>query len=149
MLGWRPVVSVGLALLIVGGVAYYGRMQPPVQPAPTIVRTGDATIVVEVADSDPERVLGLSGRESLPEGSGLLFDFETKGEWGIWMKDMHFAIDIVWANPGEVVTVAHDVSPSTYPQVFTPAQPVRYVLELPAGYAAAHGIAEGGDFRVE
>lgn len=61
---------------------------------------------------------------------------------------MRINIDIVWAND-TVVTVLHDVSPSTYPEVFYPQTPARYVLELPAGYAAAHGIAEGMEFIVE
>ncbi|KKW06723.1 MAG: hypothetical protein UY42_C0026G0007 [Parcubacteria group bacterium GW2011_GWA2_49_16] len=35
------------------------------------------------------------------------------------------------------------VSPDTYPQSFTPGEPARYALEIPAGFAQAHGIAEG------
>ncbi len=115
---------------------------------PTRVSVGDAVVAVEVANTPQSRAQGLSGRASLQEGTGLLFDFFAAGEYGIWMKNMRFSIDIVWAND-TVVTVAHGISPSTYPQSFHPRAPARYVLELPAGYAAAHGIAEGGVFSVE
>lgn len=123
-------------------------IRPPEYQAPTQVAVGDAVVAVELADSQEERMRGLSQRTHLPEGTGLLFDFKGEGEWAIWMKDMNFPIDIVWAND-TVVTVVHDVSPDTYPQTFAPTLPVRYVLELPAGYAAAHGIVEGSSFVVQ
>ena len=74
----------------------------------------------------------------------MLFVFDTDDTWGIWMKDMQFAIDIVWINAeGVVVSVKAAASPSSYPEAFYPSAPARYVLEVPAGYAAAQGIAEG------
>lgn len=80
----------------------------------------------------------------------MLFVFDTEGEWGIWMKDMHFPIDIIWASQdGTVVTVAKDISPDTYPQAFYPSVPARYVLEVPAGFVAAHDVAEGSRLSIE
>lgn len=108
------------------------------------ITVGASALMVEVADTEPLREKGLSGRTGLAEGRGMLFVFEQDGEWGMWMKDMRFSIDIVWADAsGTVVTVAQDVSPDTYPQAFLPSVPVRYVLEVPAGYTAQQGIAEG------
>jgi hypothetical protein len=108
------------------------------------IHLGAGAVSVDVADTEALREQGLSGRTNLPEGKGMLFVFETDGTWGIWMKDMLFPIDIVWADSsGAVLTVAAEVSPDSYPEVFFPSAPARYVLELPAGYAASHGIAEG------
>ena len=141
--GVITAVIIGIAVAVLVGRAPKHDMQP------TMVKVGGTTIAVEVADSPAERTQGLSGRASLAEGTGLLFDFKEPGDYAIWMKDMRFAIDIVWANEGRVVTVAHDVSPDTFPQAFRSSAPARYVLELPAGTAAAHGIAEGGEFVVQ
>lgn len=141
-------LKVIIALVGLVALAFLVMIRPPEYTAPTHVRVGGVIIQVEVADSQQEQTRGLSGRDSLPTGSGLLFDFKGEGEWGIWMKDMRFPIDIVWAND-TVVTVAYNVSPDTYPQVFNPTAPARYVLELPAGYAAAHGIVEGVPFVVQ
>jgi uncharacterized protein len=100
--------------------------------------------MVDVADTAALREQGLSGRTSLGPGNGMLFIFEHDGNWGIWMKDMRFAIDIVWMDKeGGVVGLEAEVSPQTYPASFYPDSPARYVLELPAGAAAAYGIAIG------
>ncbi len=116
--------------------------QPLVQTA--AIQIGSATITAEVVNTEEARALGLSGRASFKDGEGMLFVFEHEGQWGIWMKDMHFSIDILWLDAaGTVVTVASNVSPETYPESFHPEVPARYVLELPAGYAAKAGIVKG------
>ena len=118
-----------------------------------IISIGDTVISVEVADTANLREQGLSGRENIcgtrlrqgcGEARGMLFVFDTDGLWNIWMKDMRFPIDIVWADvSGMVITIASNVAPDTYPKSFYPSAPARYVIELPAGFAAAHGIVEG------
>ncbi|MEX2014012.1 MAG: DUF192 domain-containing protein, partial [Parcubacteria group bacterium] len=63
---------------------------------------------------------------------------------GFWMKDMHFAIDIVWIDENfRIVGIEKEVRPETFPQVFRPDQPIKYVLELPAGYSERHDIGVG------
>jgi uncharacterized membrane protein (UPF0127 family) len=118
---------------------------------PTVTLTaGDATILAEVASSKEEQARGLSGRLVLAEGRGMLFVYEKEGNPGIWMKEMRFPIDIVWANSnGIIVTVEHEVPPGTYPEAFYPSSPSSYVLELPAGYAKKHNIAIGGQIVVK
>lgn len=114
------------------------------------VQVGEKQILVDVADTDALRAQGLSGRDTLGAGSGMLFVFESADYWGIWMKDMRFAIDIVWlGEEGEVLTVVDRATPASYPRVFVPSSPARYVLELPAGAAAAYGLAEGAKVVVE
>lgn len=111
------------------------------------IHVGSASVVVEVADTETARELGLSGHAPLADGQGMLFVFDQDALWGFWMKDMRFAIDILWLDSsGRVVTIAANVSPDSYPQTFYPKMPARYVVELPAGYAAAHSIAEGAQF---
>ena len=74
----------------------------------------------------------------------MLFQFDADGQWGIWMKDMKFPIDILWADAsGAIVYIVSDATPASYPTVFTPPLPARYVLELPAGYLAAHKLKVG------
>ena len=105
---------------------------------------GTTAVSVEVAATPAARERGLSGRASLAAGEGMLFVFDNDGNWGFWMKDVNFPIDIIWADSaGRVVTVLPSVSPNTYPQVFYPSLPARYVLETPAGFAATNNIYEG------
>src|SRR3989344_8800209 len=61
---------------------------------PEVLKMGGVTLNIEVADTDPERVQGLSGRDGLEDNEGLLFVFGREDYYGIWMKDMNFPIDI-------------------------------------------------------
>ncbi len=109
------------------------------------LQVGSTTVIADVADNPTLHAKGLSGREGLEEGTGMLFIFEEEGAQGIWMKDMQFSIDIIWlASDGEVITIASDVAPETYPKAFYADEPrAKYVLEVPAGFAAEAGLAEG------
>ena len=101
-------------------------------------------VPVEVADTHIKRTQGLSEREELSEDSGLLFVFEKSDRHGIWMRDMHFPIDIIWiGEDGRIVDIKQNVSPDTYPQIFQPQEPARYVLEVNAGFTEQHGIEIG------
>lgn len=125
------------------GVAAFA-LRPSAQPLMHTVRIGSTQVAVDIADTASLREQGLSGRTGLPDGQGMLFVFQEDGLWAFWMKDMRFSIDIIWADAqGRVITVAPDLSPDTYPQTFLPQAPARYVLEVPAGFAERHGIAEG------
>ncbi len=142
----------GVVAIVVTLVAIFFFMRQTRPPTPqTIVTIGTTEVRVNVADTLEERVQGLSGRKSLKEGEGLLFIFEQEGAQGIWMKDMLFPIDIVWASSdGTIITIAPNVTPDTYPEAFYAKEPVaRYVLELPAGFAERHGIAEGAKLVVQ
>ncbi len=114
------------------------------------VAIGGEAFTLEVASDDESREQGLSGRDNLSQGAGMLFDFGKLGDWQIWMKDMRFNIDILWLDDnGKVVGVETDVSPSTYPQNFGADSPSRYVIELPAGTAEHLGLRVGNAINLQ
>ena len=115
------------------------------------ITVGGVPLLVEVALDEASHERGLSGRVSLPQGEGMLFVFDKPGSWGIWMKDMQFPLDIIWARAdGTVSTIEKNVLPSTYPRAFYPKTPdALYVLEVQAGWAATHGVAEGTKIVIE
>lgn len=102
-----------------------------------------------VADSDEERQRGLSGKDSLAENQGMVFVFDEAGEYGFWMKDMKFAIDMIFLNNETVVTIHENVAPPgenpnvAELSVYKPSEPANRVIELPAGRARELGIEEG------
>ena len=111
---------------------------------PEVLKMGGVTLNIEVADTDPERVQGLSGRDGLEDNEGLLFVFGREDYYGIWMKDMNFPIDIVWFDKNKNVThMENVVRPDTYPKVFSSAIPSLYVLEIPAGFLVKNNIKIG------
>ena len=99
------------------------------------LKIGGVVLNIEVADTDDERVRGLSGRSGLGENEGMLFVFDTEGYYGIWMKEMNFPIDIAWLDKDKkVLKIENAVDPDTYPKVFNSPVPSLYVLETKAGF---------------
>jgi uncharacterized membrane protein (UPF0127 family) len=93
------------------------------------------SFVVKIADSDEERSQGLSNKKFLFPGTAMLFIFNKEDRVGIWMKNMHFSINIYWFKKDlRLDLVLKDISPDTYPNVFYSQGNVLYVLETKAGY---------------
>ncbi|MBI2268432.1 MAG: DUF192 domain-containing protein [Candidatus Blackburnbacteria bacterium] len=111
------------------------------------VKIGDNKIVVSVAKTDEERRVGLSGRDSLIEGSGMLFVLEPNIKPSFWMKGVKFPLDIIWIDDGKVVEVTPDIQPvdaSTMAiPTYAPTKPADYALEIPAGEAKEKNIKAG------
>lgn len=108
---------------------------------------GETSISLDIADNEEERKLGLGGRESMPKNHGMLFVFDEYTEHGIWMKDMKFALDIVWLNKySEVIYIERNVSPDTFPKVFGPQKSSQYVIEFNAGFLERNSIKLGDKF---
>lgn len=109
----------------------------------TQLRVNGQTYTLSVADTDAERTKGLGDRASMASNVGMLFVFSAPGRQCFWMKDMHFSLDMIWADSNKrVVQVAKDLSPATYPNVYC-ANNAQYVIELNAGQAAKAHIADG------
>lgn len=109
-----------------------------------IVKINDTSFQVELADTPQTRQQGLSGKPNLPDKHGMFFIFDTSDKHGFWMKDMNFAIDIIWISEnGQVVHIEKAVEPETYPTVFYPSAQARYVLELASGSADKYRIDIG------
>jgi len=105
---------------------------------------GSTTVLASIADTSDTRAKGLSGTPYLPEGIAKLFIFNESKPWSFWMKDMNYAIDIIWVDEaGLVVHIETAVSPASYPKTFVPSAPAKYVVEVPSGYAEQNGIVAG------
>lgn len=112
------------------------------------ITVGGATFQAEIASTAAARARGLSGRDGLGEGEGMLFLFGAPGAYGFWMKDMKFSIDIVWIKDDRVVGFAERVEPEPGKTIFTltayaPPEPVNRVLELNAGEVKKFNIRIG------
>jgi uncharacterized protein len=113
--------------------------------AQAVVSNGEPLpTTIEVADTPEKRMQGLSGRKEIPDDYGMFFIFDADSRAGFWMKDMYVPIDIIWISAdGTIVHIEHSLSPDTYPEIFTPPYPARYVLETRAGYAREHNWNNG------
>lgn len=114
------------------------------------VEIGGKTVKVEIANDPAEMQKGLSGRESLEDGRGMLFVFGEQGQTAFWMKDMKFPLDIIWIQDETIVDIAANLPPlaGDYVSTYSPRVPANYVLEVNAGFAAEHGIKEGDQVKI-
>ncbi len=126
---------------------------PPPTPEPrALVRAGGAAFIVEVASTLTEQATGLSGRDRLPKGAGMLFPLRVERIPAFWMRGMRFSLDFLWISADcRLLEVTPDVPPAaggpdapanTLP-IYSPSRPVLFVLEINAGEAAASGLRPG------
>lgn len=107
---------------------------------------GAHTYRVEIADTLATQARGLSGRESLAPGEGMLFVFSDSSPRTFWMYEMRFPIDIIWINDHKVIGWADNApisASSVMPATFSSPFAADMVLELPAGTVARDGIMVG------
>jgi uncharacterized membrane protein (UPF0127 family) len=110
----------------------------------------DICYSIDVMRTDVQRQQGLMFREGLGQGKGMLFVFDAEYIYPFWMKNMLFAIDILWLDKNKrVVYMETNVPPcrSEACSVYTPSVKAMYVLEIPAGDAAKHRINLGDTLR--
>ena len=115
---------------------------------------GSAVFGVDIASTPEEKRIGLSGREGLGPMSGMLFLYESGKPYQFWMKDMLFAIDIVWIAPDCTVgDITHEVQPpragAPDSEVLraSPSVEAAHVLEIVAGASRELGLAIGDPVR--
>lgn len=113
------------------------------------VTVGSATTTAEVVQSNEKKKLGLSMREKLDTGTGMLFAFNNPGpcpnSCSFWNKDMLFPIDIVWIYNDKVVDL-YEHLPSYAEQkdfTVTPKTQVNFILEVPDGFIKTNNIKIG------
>lgn len=101
------------------------------------------SFMVEVARNDGDRARGLMFRASIPQDSGMLFDFERDQMVSMWMKNTYISLDMVFIFADGRI---HRIESRTEPQserVISSGVPVRAVLELNGNMASRLGLRPG------
>lgn len=114
-----------------------------------LVYVGDVALSVTVADDPEERRQGLSGVAKLNDFEGKLFIFDEAQKHGIWMKDMLIPIDIIWLDDNlTVIHIEENVVPESYPEIYAPNEPARFVLEMGAHFVDTLRLKTGDRLNV-
>ena len=112
-----------------------------------VSKTGVHAFAVELATNNEERERGLMFRKELPEGQGMLFDFERDQPVAFWMHNTYVSLDMIFIRgDGRIAHIAENTEPMS-DRLIPSGRPVRAVLEVIAGTARKLGIAPGD--RVE
>lgn len=135
-------------ILIAGLTRHFEAGDSSVESEESLV-VGSKTLRIERVTESAEQSIGLSKYAAISSDFGMLFEFPESGSHGFWMKDMRFAIDIIWIDTdGRIVHIEHSVSPETYPTVFGAETDARYVLEAVAGFAKQENLEVGDRLEI-
>jgi len=112
------------------------------------IQLGDQVLTVEVARTDEERAKGLSGRDELQDGQGMLFLFKRPRMLGFWMKNTQIPLSIGFFNEKRELINTLDMTPAPAPpyKLYRSRAPALYALEVPQGWFEKHQIGQGAKF---
>jgi uncharacterized membrane protein (UPF0127 family) len=129
-----------------GGCSHSSDSQRRGEPEVVLAtRAGEQHVKVEIARSDPERQRGLMYRQKLEPGRGMIFLFEHPEKLKFWMKNTYIPLDMIFITADKrVAYVEENAEPLTL-QSRGPDNEgeTQFVLEVPGGWARAHGVERG------
>jgi hypothetical protein len=106
-------------------------------------KSGVHAFTVEVVDNDADRAKGLMYRKSLPEGTGMLFDFKRDQDVSFWMQNTYIPLDMLFIRgDGRILRIQENAEPLST-KLIPSGGPVRAVLEVIGGTTRKLGIAAG------
>jgi len=138
-------MNVRLLLLLV--LFPFGSVFSQTEAQPTLPTTmlviGRQSVKAEVADDDAERATGMMFRESLDDGSGMLFVMPSIGPAAFWMRNTKIPLSIAFISPDGVIAEIHEMQAMSEKRVRSMFPNVAYALEMPAGWFSRKNIWPG------
>ncbi|GIW64021.1 MAG: hypothetical protein KatS3mg091_823 [Patescibacteria group bacterium] len=114
-----------------------------------IILPNNKVIKVHLADTPEEQIKGLSNIPDMSFQEGMLFKFNRPGVYKFWMKDMMFSLDFIWISANfTIVDITENISPETFPEAFSPKEPIMYVLEVKAGFVKQNNLKPGDKLKI-
>jgi uncharacterized protein len=111
-----------------------------IEPMSVVTETTATLFSAEVADTDELRERGLMFRHVLPKDSAMLFDFGKPRPAAMWMKNTYISLDMLFVRlDGTIAALAENTEPFST-QIISVEEPVKGVVELPAGTVKRLGI---------
>jgi uncharacterized membrane protein (UPF0127 family) len=82
-------------------------------------------------------------RQKLEPGRGMIFLFPHPEPLKFWMKNTYIPLDMIFiSNERKVLFVEENAEPLTT-TALGPDEDSQFVLEVPGGWARAHGVERG------
>lgn len=134
------------ALLAACALTAAAQDAPQMKLQRSTLSAGMHQIDAQVAQTPEQRQIGLMFRKEMPQAEGMLFVFEEASKQCFWMKNTPLPLTAAFvADDGTIVNLA-DMKPQTTDSHCS-EKPVRYVLEMNAGWFAKKGIKAGSRLR--
>jgi hypothetical protein len=140
-----------LSALVLPALAMAQSGPQPTLPQTKIVISGHGgpphPFTVELATTPEQQQIGEMFRTSIPEGTGMLFDWGTPREMPMWMKDCPVPEDMIFIGAdGAITHIAENTVPESY-AIIPSGGPVRATLEVQGGLTAKLDIRVGDKLK--
>lgn len=93
---------------------------------------GGKTFTVSIANTPESLQKGLMHEKSMDNNKGILLVFNESARHGIWMKNTHIPLDVLWVSEAGTVVDVQRLEPYDE-DIKYPHAPAKYVLEVNAG----------------
>lgn len=146
----RTLLLAAVTVTLTGAGATVGCTPSAPVLAEVRIGSGPGFFQVEIAQAAEQQRDGLSGRDHLPPGTGMLFRFGSHSPQQVWMAGMNFPIDIAWIADGKITAIDTLSTCTTAEDAcrrWSSPGPVDCLLEVPAHSLDA--ITVGTDIFIE
>ncbi len=117
------------------------------------VSINEQSFVVELANTENTRALGLMYREQMAADEGMLFVFPDAQVRAFWMKNTLIPLDILYFDQNKkLVSISENTPPcrntTTRCPNYPSTMPAKYVLEINAGLSQQYGFKAGDELII-
>lgn len=111
-----------------------------------------ATVDVRIAETYEEKYAGLSGTETLRNGTGMLFVYDREESRTYVMRDMNYPLDIVFIGADRRINAIRQApapGPNQDGNDIRRSGSAKWILEVPRGWMKSQNVTEGDRIVVE
>lgn len=113
---------------------------PPLKLMP--LRIAETSLLVEIADTDRSRQIGLMHRKFMAEHRGMLFVFPQPKPLCFWMRNTHIPLSIAYLDEYAKVIEIFDMQPLDERSICS-SVPAQFALEVNQGWFKRHQVKVG------
>ena len=106
------------------------------------------TVNAEIAIKPEDRNFGFMKRKKIPDGTGMLFVFDSDQILSFWMKDTPHPLSIAYIDSKGVIKDIFPMTPYSLSSIQSTVS-VRYALEVPQGWFKKNNIKEGDKISLD
>lgn len=107
----------------------------------------EVVVLAELAIKAKDLEKGFMYRKKIPEGTGMLFFFDSDRIAHFWMKNTPTPLSIAYIDSRGTIKDIFDMTPFSLASVSSTSY-VRYALEVPQGWFNKNGIAVGDTISI-
>ncbi len=119
----------------------------PTHAQPTLstmrIYVGPHELVAELALTPQQLRTGMMFRTNISENAAMLFPLPYTQRASFWMKNCPRPLSAAYIDPEGIIQEIHELEPYNTNAVFSAADNIRFVLEMPQGWFQRHQIQAG------